>query len=158
MFTETLHQILPGLFISDKLAASNPGLLKRSGITHIIVCAAEIKGKHNKEFTTLHLNLEDNKTCELEKIMNPCVNFIKKAKRLKGNTLLYDNDGKSRSVSIAIGYMIEVHGYKYYSALNHIKRFHSVAAPSKNFVDQLMAIEAKEKKLAAEEACNCAIF
>lgn len=158
MFTDKLHQILPGLFISDKLAASNPGLLKRAGITHIIVCAAEIKSKHNKDFTTLHLNLEDNIACDLESIIKPCVNFIKKAKRLKGNTLLYDNDGKSRSVSIAIAYMIEVHGYKYYSALNHIKRFHSVAAPSKNFVDQLIAYEVKEKKLAAEEACNCGIF
>jgi len=97
------------LFLGDKRDASEFGLLKRHGITHIVNCTREVPCYFPFDFEYLTLGLADPDPEFIELIEHTC-QFIDMG-RQEGNVFVHCVAAVSRSPSVIIAYLCHL-GYK----------------------------------------------
>ena len=100
-----ISQITEDVYISDRITASDYESLKRLGIKQILIVGSEIPRHGDLYFKVFHVKINDLPTENIKKYFNPSFNFIKKNK-----TLIHCAMGVSRSVSIAIAYLMRSMG------------------------------------------------
>ena len=158
MITANLHQILPGVFISDSDCASNKHLLKGIKITHILICAAELQERFPSDFNYLKLQIVDLASFRIDTYFNTSNKFIQNALRSGGYVLIHCNLGKSRSATISAALLISKLNYTATEALEHVKSVHPDASPNKGFIKCLKRFEKEQKELRKGQACECRII
>ncbi|KAJ9538360.1 hypothetical protein OSB04_031093 [Centaurea solstitialis] len=133
-------KIEEGLYLGSVGAANNKSLLKSLNVTHILTAANSLPPAYPNDFTYKVVDVSDRKDVNIAQFFDECFSFINEAKII-GGVLVHCFVGRSRSVTIVVGYLMKKHGLSLPEAMNLVKSKRSVAAPNPGFMLQLQNYE-----------------
>jgi protein-tyrosine phosphatase len=96
--------------------------------------------------TYLRVAVPDVESTDLQRHFSKVNDFITTARTAGGRTLVHCSAGMSRSVSLALAYLISVEGMSLIDAYRLIKSKRSIVAPNPSFMRQLTEYEGTERQ------------
>ncbi|OMO94706.1 hypothetical protein CCACVL1_05877 [Corchorus capsularis] len=153
--TEKPSLITSSLFIGGALAARSVYTLQHLGITHILcLCSNEI-GQSDSQFPDLfeykNFSISDNEDSNISSIFEEGSDFIDHVEQVGGRVLVHCFEGRSRSATLVIAYMMLRKNLTLLEAWNALKRVHRRAQPNDGFARILVDLDRKlHKKVSME--------
>jgi len=148
-----LYEIIPNLYLGSQDAAFNTTDLDLKKCHYILNVATGIENGYPDRYiyqTTPILDIEEvDITTEFPK----CFEFIRKGIE-HGGVLVHCNAGVSRSASVVIGYLMNVHKLTYQEAYEMTKKSKSDIRPNPGFVKALLRYEQTLKQKDSESKDN----
>ncbi|XP_055312819.1 mucin-5AC [Sitodiplosis mosellana] len=142
-----MNKVLPGLYVGNYRDSKDQQQLEKFNITHIIAIHDSprrlIRDKHY-----LCIMASDTPDQNLSQYFSVCNDFIHAARLRDGNVLIHCLAGMSRSVTVAVAYIMSVTQLSWKEALKVVRTGRSVANPNQGFQFQLQDFE--ENKLPEE--------
>uniref|UniRef100_A0A182QDZ6 Dual specificity protein phosphatase 15 n=1 Tax=Anopheles farauti TaxID=69004 RepID=A0A182QDZ6_9DIPT len=123
-----MNKVMPGLYIGNYRDSKDYQQLDRYGITHI--------DKHY-----LCVIAADKPDQNLSQYFSVCNDFIHSARLKQGNVLIHCLAGMSRSVTVAVAYIMCVTPLSWKEALKVVRAGRSIANPNLGFQNQLQEFE-----------------
>ncbi|KAL6576412.1 Very-long-chain (3R)-3-hydroxyacyl-CoA dehydratase [Orobanche hederae] len=145
--TEKPSPILDSLFIGGALAARSVYTLQLLGITHILcLCSNEI-GQADSQFHDLfeykNFSICDNEETDISEIFQEAHTFIDHVEQISGKVLVHCFEGKSRSATLVLAYLMLRKNFTLMQAWNALKRVHRRAQPNDGFARILLELDKK---------------
>ena len=136
------------LFIGSIGCVYNQKELHEAKITHILSLTDEVYGNNDNHFTTMHVNVADDATEDIQSFFASCFKFIESAilENDSGRCLIHCYQGISRSVTIVCAYLMRYHGMSAESSLALVRETRPCANPNSGFYKALWRFE---------EECRC---
>lgn len=122
-----IDHIHNGLFLGD-VSCNDEELLRTYNIKHIIRIM-EYSPPKFQGITTLHLNIKDKETCEMDltnHFKNICF-YIHKKLRDGDNVLVHCKRGHHRSAIFVVAVLMKYYGWTFEESVNYIQRFRPCA-------------------------------
>lgn len=130
------------LYVSGFKVACDLERLLSLGITHIINCAGDYcPNEHTSRFVYQTFFIKDSKTENIECIFYEAIEFIERAFSEQGKVLVHCMQGVSRSVTVAIAFLIHKLRLSYAQAFDTVRQSRGIASPNIGFISQLMTFE-----------------
>ncbi|KAA1472971.1 phosphatases II, partial [Dentipellis sp. KUC8613] len=136
-FLPQASEILPGLYLSDMYTATNPAVLARLGVTHLV--SVQRDAPPTPALAHLRVPLDDARGADLQSVLAPAVLWIERARRRGGTVLVHCVWGMSRSPALVIAFLMAAHRMPLGRAWAHVRARRAVARPNAGFVRQLAA-------------------
>ncbi|XP_037085970.1 dual specificity protein phosphatase 22-B-like [Pollicipes pollicipes] len=136
-----MDQVLPGLFVGSYRDSKNLAQLSTNNISHIVAVHVTAK-KWYKDKNYLLISAADTPQQNLLSYIPRCNDFIHSARQGGGAVLIHCLAGMSRSVTVALAYIISVTSLDYRTALQAVRAARPIANPNDGFLKQLTAFEA----------------
>lgn len=128
--------ITSNIWIGGEDDAEDLDFLRRNDIRCVVNCAKEIDDMIKYPgIKYLHLRLRDQYDQCLLKLIDKGMKFMREHRH--ENTLVNCAMGMSRSVSIALAYLVCEKGWSYEHALRFIQKKRNIASPNSSFRRQL---------------------
>ena len=112
-------------------------------ITHVLNVSMECKNAFPKLFEYLQVKVEDESSAQIEPRLRGAVEFIASALEGGGRVFVHCVQGKSRSSTCTIGFLMSCRGWTLKDAHEYLKDRRSIAAPNRGFLLQLSNFEEK---------------
>lgn len=143
------ERILGGIYLLS-IEPVNDGVdfKAKHGITHIIsVVPGPLPSHITSQYTHLQISITDEDTTNLLEHLPNAIDFINSAlfppgtdassKKHNGEILIHCAQGKSRSVSVVVAYLMKTYNLSYSQALHAVTRKVADAEPNVGFAEQL---------------------
>lgn len=145
--TEKPSAISSSLFIGGALAARSVYTLQYLGITHILcLCSNEI-GQSDSQYPDLfeykNFSISDNEDTNISSIFEEASEFIDHVEQIGGKVLVHCFEGRSRSATLVIAYLMLKKNFSLLEAWNALKRVHRRAQPNDGFARILLNLDHK---------------
>ncbi|GAV60178.1 DSPc domain-containing protein/Act-Frag_cataly domain-containing protein [Cephalotus follicularis] len=145
--TERPSLISSSLFIGGALAARSIYTLQHLGITHILcLCSNEI-GQSDSQFPDLfeykNFSISDREDSNISSIFEDASSFIDHVEQIGGRVLVHCFEGRSRSATAVVAYLMLKKNYTLLEAWNTLKRVHRRAQPNDGFARTLQDLDRK---------------
>lgn len=145
--TEKPSSITNSLFIGGALAARSVYTLQHFGITHILcLCSNEI-GQSDSQYPDLfeykNFSISDNEDSNISGIFEEACDFIDHVEQIGGKVLVHCFEGKSRSATVVLAYLMLRKKLTLLEAWNALKRVHRRAQPNDGFAKILLDLDRK---------------
>ncbi|XP_057983167.1 dual specificity protein phosphatase PHS1-like isoform X2 [Malania oleifera] len=145
--TEKPSSITSSLFIGGALAARSVYTLQHLGITHILcLCSNEI-GQSDSQYPNLfeyrNFSICDNEDTNIGNIFEEASDFIDHVERRGGRVLVHCFEGRSRSATLVIAYLMLRKNFTLLEAWNALKQVHRRAQPNDGFARILQDLDRK---------------
>ncbi|XWS51488.1 hypothetical protein CRYUN_Cryun12cG0180700 [Craigia yunnanensis] len=145
--TEKPSLITSSLFIGGALAARSVYTLQHFGVTHILcLCSNEI-GQSDSQYRDLfeykNFSICDNEDSNISSIFEEACDFIDHVEQIGGKVLVHCFEGKSRSATVVIAYLMLRKNLTLLEAWNALKRVHRRAQPNDGFARILLDLDRK---------------
>ncbi|XP_059607779.1 dual specificity protein phosphatase 15 isoform X2 [Phlebotomus argentipes] len=135
-----MNKVLPGLYVGNYRDSKDPQQLDRHGITHILAIHDSPRRLHpDKHY--LCVMAADTPDQNLSQYFTVCNDFIHAARLRDGNVLIHCLAGMSRSVTVAVAYIMSVTPLTWREALKVVRAGRAVANPNLGFQNQLQEFE-----------------
>jgi len=143
------HEDLDWIYIGDAEDARDASRLRSFNIKYVLNCTMPradggVMNYHEKDknFSYLRLAMADNATEPLETRMEKAWDFLETARiREDGNVLIHCQQGVSRSVSMALSYIMKYYRFTFDDALEMAVKCRKQACPNEGFEKQLRELE-----------------
>jgi len=119
-------------------------LLKKLGVSGVLNCTTDLPPPSPEVLGRIQwhrIALEDVEDQDMTAGFNEGLNIIDEIVKSGGRVLLHCHEGKSRSVSLCLAYMVTREKRPLAEALAFVKTKRSVARPNAGFLKQLIALE-----------------
>lgn len=141
-----LHQIIPGIYLGSCGAAHNEKGLREAGVTHILCVAQNLLPSVKASTVSLQMNyleipIEDKPDRNITDMFDVCFEFIDRCIDSGGKVLIHCFQGKSRSASVVVGYLMFKKQLRLEESLALVKSKRPVVAPNLGFALQLRKYE-----------------
>ncbi|XP_006644118.1 dual specificity protein phosphatase PHS1-like [Oryza brachyantha] len=145
--TERPSLVINNLFIGGALAARSMYTLQHLGITHILcLCSNEI-GQSDSQFPDLfeykNFSISDDDDAKISDLFEEASDYIDHVNHVGGKVLVHCFEGKSRSATIVLAYLMLRKGLTLAKAWNLLKKVHRRAQPNDGFAKALLALDRK---------------
>uniref|UniRef100_A0A803LCC8 Uncharacterized protein n=1 Tax=Chenopodium quinoa TaxID=63459 RepID=A0A803LCC8_CHEQI len=135
--TEKPSLITDNLFISGALAARSVFTLQHLGITHVLcLCSNEI-GQSDSQFLDLfryqNFSISDEENSNISSIFSEACDFIDNVEKTNGKVLVHCFEGRSRSATVVLAYLMQKKNLTLLEAWNKLKKAHRRAQPNDGF-------------------------
>ncbi|CAI8599033.1 unnamed protein product [Vicia faba] len=145
--TERPSAITNYLFISGVLSARSIYTMQHLGITHILcLCTNEI-GQSDSQFPNLftykNFFVLDTESSNISILFDEACDFIEDVERAGQRILVHCFEGKSRSVTVVLAYLMLRKNYTLLEAWNVMKKVHRRAQPNDGFGKILQELDLK---------------
>ncbi|XP_028765235.1 dual specificity protein phosphatase PHS1 [Neltuma alba] len=145
--TEKPSAVTNSLFIGGALAARSVYTLQHLGITHILcLCTNEI-GQSDSQFPDLfkykNFYVCDDIDSNISSIFEEACDFIDHVEQKGQRILVHCFEGKSRSVTLVLAYLMLRKKFTLLEAWNILKRVHRRAQPNDGFAKILQELDKK---------------
>ncbi|KAK9117693.1 hypothetical protein Sjap_016640 [Stephania japonica] len=143
--TEKPSSITSNLFIGGALAARSVHSLQHLGITHILcLCSNEI-GQSDSQYPDLfeykNFSIFDNEDTQICDIFEEAFEFIDGVERSGGKVLVHCFEGRSRSATLVLAYLMQRKSLTLLEAWNTLKKAHRRAQPNDGFAKALLDLD-----------------
>ncbi|XP_074316515.1 dual specificity protein phosphatase PHS1 [Silene latifolia] len=143
--TEKPSSITSSLFISGALAARSVYTLQHLGITHVLcLCSNEI-GQSDSQFPELfkyhNISITDEEDSNISSIFDEACDFIDDVERANGKVLVHCFEGRSRSATTVLAYLMLRKNLTLLEAWNALKKVHRRAQPNDGFAKILLDLD-----------------
>jgi hypothetical protein len=135
------NRVLPGLFIGSISHASEKSVLRNVGITSIVNSTKNIKNYFPDDFSYVKLNIEDDERTCLQASIIQAHKFMQSAFAKGGCVLVHCHQGKSRSASIVLSWMMRICAKSAIECLQRLQSVRSIVAPNPCFLRQLAVFD-----------------
>ncbi|MED6194489.1 Very-long-chain (3R)-3-hydroxyacyl-CoA dehydratase [Stylosanthes scabra] len=145
--TEKPSAVTNTLYVGGALAARSVYTLQRLGITHILcLCTNEI-GQADSQFPDLftykNFSVSDNEDCNISSIFEEACDFIDYVEQIGQRVLVHCFEGRSRSVTLVLAYLMLRKKFTLLEAWTTLKRVHRRAQPNDGFAKILQELDKK---------------
>ncbi|KAL2347096.1 hypothetical protein Fmac_001096 [Flemingia macrophylla] len=145
--TERPSAVTNSLFIGGALAARSTYTLQHLGITHILcLCTNEI-GQSDSQFPDLftykNFSVCDNEDSNISSIFEEACDFIDYVEQTGQSVLVHCFEGKSRSATLVLAYLMLRKKFTLLDAWNALKRVHRRSQPNDGFAKILLELDRK---------------
>ncbi|XP_010251326.2 PREDICTED: dual specificity protein phosphatase PHS1-like isoform X1 [Nelumbo nucifera] len=145
--TEKPSSITSSMFIGGALAAKSIYTLQYLGITHILcLCSNEI-GQSDSQYPDLfvykNFSVCDDEDSNISKIFEEASDFIDYVEDIGGRVLIHCFEGRSRSATVVLAYLMLKKNFTLLDAWNLLKKAHRRAQPNDGFARILMELDRK---------------
>ncbi|XP_054807774.1 dual specificity protein phosphatase PHS1 isoform X2 [Prosopis cineraria] len=145
--TEKPSAVTNSLFIGGALAARSVYTLQHLGITHILcLCTNEI-GQSDSQFPDLfeykNFYVCDDVDSNISSIFEEACDFIDRVEQKGQRILVHCFEGRSRSVTLVLAYLMLRKKFTLVEAWNTLKRVHRRAQPNDGFAKILQELDEK---------------
>ncbi|XP_053679768.1 serine-rich adhesin for platelets [Anopheles nili] len=138
-----MNKVMPGLYIGNYRDSKDYQQLDRHGITHIVSIHDSPRRFHpDKHY--LCVIAADKPDQNLSQYFSVCNDFIHSARLKEGNVLIHCLAGMSRSVTVAVAYIMAVTPLSWKEALKVVRAGRSIANPNLGFQNQLQDFESSK--------------
>ncbi|XP_076891154.1 dual specificity protein phosphatase PHS1-like [Bidens hawaiensis] len=145
--TEKPSMITSNLFIGGSLAARSVYTLQHIGITHILcLCTNEIGQSESQRtdlFEYLNFSIGDEEDSNISDIFEDAHQFIDGVEKKGGKVLVHCFEGRSRSATVVLSYLMMRKNYTLLKAWNILRRVHRRAHPNDGFARALLELDKK---------------
>ncbi|XP_031277233.1 dual specificity protein phosphatase PHS1 isoform X1 [Pistacia vera] len=143
--TEKPSSVTGRLFIGGALAARSVYTLKHLGITHILcLCSNEI-GQSDSQYPDLfeykNFSISDHEDTNITSIFEEASDFIDHVEQIGGRVLVHCFEGRSRSATLVMAYLMLRKNFTLLEAWNNLKRAHRRAQPNDGFARILLDLD-----------------
>ncbi|KAG5046089.1 hypothetical protein JHK86_015495 [Glycine max] len=145
--TEKPSAVTNSLFIGGALAARSTYTLQRLGITHILcLCTNEI-GQSDSQFPDLFMytnfSVCDTEDSNISSIFEEACDFIDYVEQAGRSILVHCFEGKSRSATLVLAYLMLRKKFTLLEAWSALKRVHRRSQPNDGFAKILLELDLK---------------
>ena len=133
----SLFEVYRGIYMGPFQSAFKTGELIECGITHILNVTCKAYTPRSKYFKYLDIQIYDETSEDAKRHFRITNRFIKEALQSGGKVLVQSIDGKSRSATFILAYLINNEGIKLKEGLQILRQFVSEAEPNEGFMQQL---------------------
>ncbi|KAL4584691.1 hypothetical protein LXL04_009299 [Taraxacum kok-saghyz] len=145
--TEKPSLITNSLFIGGALSARSVYTLEHLGITHILcLCCNEI-GQSDSQRTDLfeyqNFSIGDEEDANITQIFEEAHKFIESVEEKGGKVLVHCFEGRSRSATVVLAYLMINKKLTLSRAWNKLRRVHRRAQPNDGFARVLVEVDRK---------------
>ncbi|KAL5795360.1 hypothetical protein ACOSQ2_000180 [Xanthoceras sorbifolium] len=145
--TERPSSITGNLFIGGALAARSAYTLQHLGITHVLcLCSNEI-GQSDSQYPDLfeykNFSILDDEDTNISSIFEEASDFIDHVEQMGGRVLVHCFEGRSRSATLVLAYLMLRKNFSLLEAWNTLKRVHRRAQPNDGFARILLDLDKK---------------
>jgi len=141
-----------GVYVGGLHDAKRHSTLEKAGVTHVLNTADRLDivdgsfKEDDAKFTYLRLGLNDNKEAanEMRERLEDCFQFIEAALAQGGKVLVHCAQGKSRSGTVAVMWVMRKYQLNYDTALALIQRVRGIVEPNAGFEKMLRRYALKE--------------
>ncbi|KAJ4728870.1 Dual specificity protein phosphatase phs1 [Melia azedarach] len=145
--TERPSSITSSLFIGGALAARSVYTLKHLGITHILCLCANETGQSDSQYPDLfeykNFSISDDEDSNISGIFDEASDFIDHVEQTGGRVLVHCFEGRSRSATLVLAYLMLRKNFTLLRAWNTLKRAHRRAQPNDGFAKILVELDKK---------------
>ncbi|CAL4104745.1 unnamed protein product, partial [Meganyctiphanes norvegica] len=137
-----MNKVLPGLYVGNFRDSKDSDQLRQHNITHILSIhdnPRRLPCNSDKEY--LCIMASDSPGQNLTQFFPTCNDFIHNARLKNGAVLVHCLAGMSRSVTVAVVYVMSVTSMNWRDALKAVRGARSVANPNVGFLRQLQDFE-----------------
>ncbi|XP_074098762.1 uncharacterized protein LOC141527264 [Cotesia typhae] len=135
-----MNKVLPGLYVGNYRDSKDEAQLKRFEITHILAIHDAARRLHSDKHY-LCILAADTPDQNLTQYFSLCNDFIHAARLRGGNVLIHCLAGMSRSVTVAVAYIMSTTNLSWKEALKVVRVGRAVANPNVGFLQQLQDFE-----------------
>lgn len=135
-----MNKVLPGLYVGNYRDSKDSTQLERFEITHIVAIHDAARKLHSDKHY-LCVMASDTPDQNLTQYFPLCNDFIHAARLRGGNVLIHCLAGMSRSVTVAVAYIMSVTTLSWKEALKVVRVGRAVANPNFGFQQQLQEFE-----------------
>ncbi|XP_068086043.1 dual specificity protein phosphatase 22-like [Anabrus simplex] len=135
-----MNKVLPGLYVGNYRDSKDASQLERFEITHIVAIHDAARKLHSDKHYLCVL-ASDTPDQNLTQYFPLCNDFIHAARLRGGNVLIHCLAGMSRSVTVAVAYIMSVTSLNWKEALKVVRVGRAVANPNFGFQKQLQEYE-----------------
>lgn len=140
--------ISPYLYIGSALAARSVHTLQHLGITHILcLCPSDLEdanvGDFPDLFTYKHLGVKDVEDENIAAHFEDACSFIDHVEKDGKRILVHCFEGKSRSATVVLAYLMLRKGYTLSQAWSILKTAHRRTQPNDGFMKTLVELDRK---------------
>ncbi|KAJ3669486.1 hypothetical protein LUZ60_011436 [Juncus effusus] len=143
--TERPSQITDFLYIGGALAAKSMHTLKQIGVTHILCLCVNELGQSESQFPSIfeyrNFSIPDNDDEDISGLFDETCDFIDYVENLGGKVLVHCFEGRSRSATIVLAYLILRKKHTLLEAWTKLKKSHRRAHPNDGFAKILLNLE-----------------
>ncbi|KAK9054609.1 hypothetical protein SSX86_025688 [Deinandra increscens subsp. villosa] len=154
--TEKPSLITSSLFIGGALAARSVYTLQHIGITHVLcLCSNEIGQSDSQRpdlFEYQNFSIGDEEDSNISEIFEVANQFIDAAEQKGGKVLVHCFEGRSRSATVVLAYLMMKKNYTLLKAWNTLRAVHRRAQPNDGFSRALLELD---KKLHGKVSMEC---
>nr|CAB3477131.1 unnamed protein product [Digitaria exilis] len=145
--TERPSQVTDYLYIGGALTARSKNTLKHLGITHILcLCANEIGQSESQQpglFDYRNFSIKDDDNADIGDVFQDACDFIDYVNHLHSKVLVHCFEGKSRSATVVLAYLMLRKNCTLLEAWNMLKKVHRRAHPNDGFAKVLLDLDKK---------------
>ncbi|XP_040028397.2 dual specificity phosphatase 28 [Gasterosteus aculeatus] len=142
-----LCQVTSALFISNARSACSEDLLLREAVTLCInVSKQQPFPRRGAGVATLRVPVYDDPAEDLYAHFDRCADAIQEEAARGGRALVYCKNGRSRSATVCVAYLMKHRGLSLTSALQRVKTARHEIDPNAGFLSQLQRYEQELKK------------
>ncbi|GJV23923.1 dual specificity protein phosphatase PHS1 isoform X2, partial [Tanacetum coccineum] len=165
--TEKPSSVTSFLFIGGALAARSVYTLQHIGITHILcLCSNEIGQSDSQRqdlFEYQNFSICDEEDSNISEIFEETHQFIDAVEQKGGKVLVHCFEGRSRSATVVLAYLMTRKNYTLQKAWNTLRRVHKRAQPNDGFATVLLELDRKlhgnvsmewQQKKPSEKVCQ----
>ncbi|XP_034933976.1 dual specificity protein phosphatase 15 [Chelonus insularis] len=135
-----MNKVLPGLYVGNYRDSKDEAQLERFEITHILAIHDAARRLHSDKHY-LCILAADTPDQNLSQYFSLCNDFIHAARLRGGNVLIHCLAGMSRSVTVAVAYIMSTTNLSWKEALKVVRVGRAVANPNVGFQQQLQDFE-----------------
>ena len=127
-----IDKITSKIFLGNAEAQLDKEILKKIGITNILIIGKELEIHHPDDFIYKHIKVTDFPFENLSRFFEEAIEFIDQSEKVFVHCLM----GRSRSASIVIAYLMRVNSWTYDEGFHFVQSKRKIG-PNKGFVEQL---------------------
>ena len=130
------------IFIGSYLNAKNWNELEKNNIKYILNCATECKNIFEDKIKYLKLDIKDQNDFPIQDFFDKGIQFIQESvNNNDGNILIHCMEGKSRSTTLLMAYLIKYKNENTNSAYKIVKSKRQLTMPNLGFMFKLREYE-----------------
>ena len=137
-----ITEIINNIFIGSYLNAKNWNELEQNNIKYILNCATECKNIFEDKIKYLKLDIKDQNDFPIQDFFDKGIQFIQESvNNNDGNILIHCMEGKSRSTTLLMAYLIKYKNENTNSAYKIVKSKRQLTMPNLGFMFKLREYE-----------------
>ncbi|CAI7771304.1 unnamed protein product [Closterium sp. NIES-53] len=138
-FEKQCSRVLPHVYVGSDAVARDRGILRQSGITHVVNCVGFVCPEYfPHDITYKTLWLQDNTSEDIQCVLYDVFDFVNEVKQVNGRVFVHCCQGVSRSTSLVIAYLMWAQQVEFEDAFRVVKAIRGVASPNMGFACQLL--------------------